>query len=1439
MTTYYTPTVNDPYNVSPQTVEYTYWQLPADFWGRGTYDAYNFDEPIGNDRNYWVTPDEGVDMPDKIRTSDAHVDTAYGGQGDDTIWTRGHNDVALGGGGDDTIYGGDEDDTVYGDWANVPDLTDSTTWYTPTEDSDITGDDLLFGGNGSDTLIGGAGNDQLDGGPRGSNWTDVVTGGDGADAFLLSYPSDSGNDTDIWSTYAEDFTGLGAYDLVNNTIEGLSKEALTELFGSIGTTILLSGVGSALGTAASDLVDMLFDMNKTPPPKTREDVLVITDFNPSEDTLFLPLTAGTTLNETVSYFTSAAVSGVSGWGIQFQSGVNGTTYAEVFLDPDYLAALGIASESSTYTIGAIEAVLATQATITSSGIDNSGQVYAFGDDDTVDMQAPSGTDIQVFGAFGPLSIVNPESNGRYVVGGTIMGDIITVNETLFTPDSFVASSDQNASDDAYVRGFDGDDLLYGGEGADHLIGDGGDDQLYGYTTRYTTGVSPTPVDETLDGGDGDDFLSIGTGGGTLLGGDGNDTASFAYGTVGGVRVDLAVGTGYDAAGTASAPNYALSGIEALVGTAYADTLIGSDGDDVLDGGAGGDSIDGGSGQDTVTYADSTSAVAVSFVTGEGSAGDADGDHLGNIEVAIGSAYADVLTGDGAGRTLIGGAGNDTFIGSNGTDVVSYATATSGVYAGPAAGSGAGDGAGDVFTSIDVLEGSGYDDTLASAGEDATLYGFAGDDKLYGGNGDDTLEGGAGNDAIDGNDGNNTVSYSASGSGVTVSLATGSASGGDAAGDYLVHLGNTIGSAYGDTLSGNDDDNALYGAGGDDTLDGDAGGDSLYGGSGNDTVTYASSTAGVAVDLVTGEGSGGDADGDRLNGVEVVIGSAHADTLTGNGSGETLIGGAGADTFIGGSGVDVVSYATATSGVYAGPAAGSGAGDGTGDVFAGIDVLEGSGYDDTLASAGEDATLYGFAGDDKLYGGNGDDTLEGGAGNDAIDGNDGNNTVSYAASGSGVTVSLATGSASGGDAAGDYLVHLSNIIGSAYGDTLTGNDDDNAIDGGDGGDLLYGGNGDDTLTGGSGNGTDTFVGGNGVDVIVVALDETSTTFSADSGSANYWNGSGAGGSFTFDWTSVEYIQFADGLYSLAGTTSSTLELTEVTDSVTVTELSEDDSVEGAGAGARAAAASGHGGFVHKALGLVELAGIDADRDATITLQPSGEDYVGTVTASIVDGRLRWAYEVADAEIEDLDGGETVVQRYVASVDDGRGGVGHETLWVTLVGADDFPSRTLYGDRGDDFLRGGRGDDRLYGRGGDDALKGGKGADVAFGGRGRDRIAGEDGVDRLEGGAGDDVLSGGRGDDLLIGGAGHDFLRGGAGNDVFRFAAGDGRDRVSGFQSGRDIIDLSTYDEDGDGHGDLAFADLSFRTGWLGTTVSVGNLQIHLSGVAEVTERDFYF
>ncbi|OWJ55820.1 calcium-binding protein, partial [Inquilinus limosus] len=201
-----------------------------------------------------------------------------------------------------------------------------------------------------------------------------------------------------------------------------------------------------------------------------------------------------------------------------------------------------------------------------------------------------------------------------------------------------------------------------------------------------------------------------------------------------------------------------------------------------------------------------------------------------------------------------------------------------------------------------------------------------------------------------------AAYGASAAAVTINLATNTANGGDATGDTFNSIENLTGSNSADSLTGDAGANVLNGGDGNDTLIGLDGADTLQGGNGTDTVTYAASAAAVVV-TVNGTGSGGDAQGDALSGIENLIGSAFNDTLTGDaganvlngGNGnDTLQGRGGADTLTGGAGTDTASYAASAAAVVVNLLNGTGTGgDAQGDTLAAIENTTGSAFNDTL------------------------------------------------------------------------------------------------------------------------------------------------------------------------------------------------------------------------------------------------------------------------------------------------------------------------------------------------------------------------------------------------------------------------------------------------------------------------------------------------------------
>ena len=233
--------------------------------------------------------------------------------------------------------------------------------------------------------------------------------------------------------------------------------------------------------------------------------------------------------------------------------------------------------------------------------------------------------------------------------------------------------------------------------------------------------------------------------------------------------------------------------------------------------------------------------------------------------------------------------------------------------------------------------------------------------IVGNSGNNILAGLGGSDILDGGAGTDTASYAASSSGVAVSLAAGTSSGGDAQGDTLVNFENLTGSGLNDTLEGNGGNNVLNG------------------GAGTDTASYEHAGAAVTVSLAVGAaqktgGAGtdtlssfenlkGSAFNDALTGstaVNVLTGLTGNDTLNGGGGADTLIGGAGNDTLVGGSGADVLTGELHADRFVFSALADSGPGtpDLITDFLHGTDVIDLSAIDANTSSNGNQAFAFG-------------------------------------------------------------------------------------------------------------------------------------------------------------------------------------------------------------------------------------------------------------------------------------------------------------------------------------------------------------------------------------------------------------------------------------------------------------------------------------------------
>ncbi len=730
-----------------------------------------------------------------------------------------------------------------------------------------------------------------------------------------------------------------------------------------------------------------------------------------------------------------------------------------------------------------------------------------------------------------------------------------------------------------------------------------------------------------------------------------------------------------------------------------------------------------------------------------------------IENAIGGSGADQMRGNSGNNVLRGNGGDDVIDGGLGTDTVvfsgnrsAYTIAWNGQVAtvtGP-------DGT-DIITNVEFLQfadqtiqatptgglvvagditnetisGTALGDTIGGLGGDDTINGLGGNDTLVGGSGADTLNGGDGNDVLvgglgadflNGGAGIDTADYSGAAGGVTVDLSAGLA-GGAAGGDTLTGIENVLGTSEADTLTGDGNANVLNGNGGADTLNGGGGDDHLIAGE--------PGPSGGAPDVLKGQAT---ANATRATAVSLT----GAFDLQEN------------PAILNSTTVPHATVVATTHGgveYYAITAV-------SGDTL--IFDIDGASFDSTLrlfdASGAEIANNDDDAGD----GGNPTDSrlvynvIEPGtyyiqvaqwAGNTGF----GSFVSSAPAAGQGYTLHVSVPSAT---------VQPITTIGST-------------LNGGAGNDLLESGSGDDALNGGAGTDTAVYTGNRAAYTISTANGVTTIE--------------GPDGKDTL--TSVERLQFADGLFDITGApigseingTSGADTLVGTGGADTINGLAGDDVING-------------------------LAGDDilngGAGDDVIDGGVSGQD---VISGGEGNDTVSYASSTSGVQVY-LDTNVTwdgVTVDNLSSIENAIGSA-HGDYLGGNAGAN-----RLDGGHGDDVLEGGAGDDILIGGlTGLDHLRGGAGNDtVSYAGHGSgvqiylndgvswdgvtmdflssiehaigssnaDYIVGNAADNRLEGGSGDDVLEGGAGDDILMGGLyGLDHLRGGTGNDTVSYA-----------------------------------------------------------------------
>ncbi len=644
-------------------------------------------------------------------------------------------------------------------------------------------------------------------------------------------------------------------------------------------------------------------------------------------------------------------------------------------------------------------------------------------------------------------------------------------------------------------------------------------------TRFSDRLTGDQQHNVLTGDAGDDTLSGGAGADTLDGGLGVDWVSYDNVTPGaGISVSLKTPT----TNTGEAAGDRYLGIENLRGTQNNDTLEGDGASNVIEGGGGNDLFYGSGGGDsfvadknansTVSYEKINSSITAYLASPQQSlnAGGASQDKYSFITNLIGSAsnenklYGDdknnLLMGGAYNDTLVGGAGKDTLIGGSGIDLISYDGDTQAVTLSLVTGGASGNAEGDQYASIENVDGTGFGDQITGNESSNLIRGGAGDDVLIGGGGSDTLDGGDGDDIFKnsgsgnhsyvGGSGSNTVSYEliVKGAGVTADLTKSSGNTNGDNGNQIFNLiQNLVGSKLNDKLYGDQEKNNLSGGDGNDLLDGREGVDSLSGGQGNDTLiggagadtlsggdgedwaSYETSVKAVTIDLTgqnpSGDTNSNDALNDSFDSIEALLGSNLNDTVI-TGEAKTNY------KYDGGMGIDTLDFRQSSSGVNVnlktqtfGSSVFASGGSAAGAQFQNFENMLGSVHGDVLG--GDDQTLIANnidagKGNDVVYVTLGNDTLAGGEGIDSLDFSDIAAPVVLDLKLDKIQISV------NGKPHTITYTGFEQAEGTAYGDKLKGNTENN---------LLNGGAGDDTLEGGGGTGVDTLQGDEGDDYFV--------------------------------------------------------------------------------------------------------------------------------------------------------------------------------------------------------------------------------------------------------------------------------------------------------------------------------------------------------------------
>ena len=701
----------------------------------------------------------------------------------------------------------------------------------------------------------------------------------------------------------------------------------------------------------------------------------------------------------------------------------------------------------------------------------------------------------------------------------------------------------------------------------------------------------------------------------------------------------------------------------------------------------------------------------------------------------------------------------------------------------------------------------------------------------------------------------TIDYSAYATGVTVNLATGSATGFSSISSFR----NATGSEFSDTLTGDSHDNILRG---------NAGTNSLVGGGGVDTVQEVrdvdfnvtdnnvtigtvgtDSLSGITHAMIAGGASNNVIDASAFTlGSVTLSGGAGDDTLKGGSGDDTLTGGEGRDTLDGGAGVNTVreiansrfvltnstldmgegtnavQTATLAAGVtggtftlgYNGETSHAIAWNATPDAFkAALNGFTGIGRGDVLVEFASNAWTVSFVGNlagKPVSALTVNSSLTGGAAPGAT----------AVMTTTGVTqfnslTNIQKAQLYGG--ANDNLMDASAFTGSVY---LSGGAGDDILIGGSGNDTLIGGDGNDRLTGGGG--VDTLDGGSGVDTLVESRDANMTLTNT---------------SLTIGSEGSDVLSGIEAAELTGGVSANTIDASAFTALTPTTELV----------------------FLNRGAGVDTLTSLPEMRITLSSGATVDVDLTYAVTLQDVFDAIHAASSTLTASL-DLASKAIVINNTgpgssLISVTALNGSTAAADLGILKTGT----AAQLTGNNivaASVRIDGGAGNDVLIGTDGNDVFIGGAGADTITGGLGSDTlietrstadnftltdtslIIGSEGTDVLSGiehafltgGTGVNVIDASAftlGSLTLASGGGADTLKGGSGDDTFIL-------NVAGLVSGTDHVTISPGGGSGNqvviqGITTLHQSDLYWITWDPASAAGASMLQLETGDVAE--------